>query len=240
MKKCPWKRLLILFLLTGMVCNHFYKNVTSGTEYAFSPESQMRWFYRDYKDSQEAPSSPEDAKSRDFSVIARTEPYYQNLRYSRFIGKRDPERGLFLVAMNWYPPDEETEVLNIVKDQGDVIYNKDSGLGPCKFVCLTGRYKNADIRNHALTITHNGNADACVLGCVKAIYITPDKKKHFVEYASAGEPIVIPTRMGWGFLNDFCIFHAYRTPDTYPAPNPSITYEIKRGETVIMECRFQE
>lgn len=133
MKKSPWKKRLILFVLICMIFNHYYRNITSNIEYAFCPECQLGSFYREYKDSQET------AKTQDFSVIARTESYYQNL--NSIIGVRNPGRGVFMASMNWYTPDEEYESLDLLKDHGDVIYRKESGLKPCKFVCLTGRYK---------------------------------------------------------------------------------------------------
>ncbi len=168
MKKSPWKKRLILFVLICLIFNHYYRNITFNIEYAFCPECQLGSFYREYKDSQET------AKTQDFSVIARTESYYQSL--NSIIGDRNPGRGVFMASMNWYTPDEEYESLDLLKDHGDVIYRKESGLKPCKFVCLTGRYKKVDIRNHELTITSDGDADACVLGAVHAVYITPDKK----------------------------------------------------------------
>ena len=238
MKKRAWKIFLICFLLFYMVVNHYYKNITSNIPYTFFPEQDLTDFYKEYEANKENPSSSDAEKTQDFSVIARTELYYQNVGYCRMPGNKDKDRLDFRISMDWYPPDEENETLNILKDYGDVIYDKDLHLPLCKFVCLTERYKKTDVMNHDLTITNDGDSDVCVLGVVDAVYLTPGKSSHHIRYVSDGGAVVIPTRNGWGFLKDFCIFHVYKTPDTYPAPNPSITYQIRREETILAECRF--
>ena len=197
----------------------FYGNITSDVEYTFFPRAELAGLYRECPDS-----------------FASAKPYYENLDRCRFVGSRNPSgNSNYTISLDAYPPENRNEPLSLMHDCGDVIYDEEAGLAPCRFLCIAGKYRNIDLISRELLMESDPGENSCVLGCALAVYMLPNKKIRRVLRASDGGPVVIPTRDGIGFLKEFYVFQAYVPPEIYQTPDSNVRFWIKCGGRVVAE-----
>lgn len=229
MEKQGWIKyglgLLLIAAVAYQVVSRYVINITADTEYGFFPRAELGALYRKQREEGSQDNTTEG-----------TDPHLESCRFTAVKYPRDQEE--YIISAGWYPADYENETVRLLTDYGEMPYDPGIELETCRFAGLFGKYKKLDIMSRDLTIeniANNVDSDLYRMGCVIAVYITPNRNlKTITSFADDGKN-VIPTRNGTAFLKEFYVLHVYEQDDTFSTPT-YMQYRIMADGAYVAEC----